>query len=70
MSAVLPAKLRIAFALLWLALLLVAGWAISQRLEMSGDLRKFMPAQVEISAGPNAEAARAACASDARTFLV
>ena len=30
-------------ALLWLALLAVAGWAISQRLELSGDLRKFMP---------------------------
>ena len=37
------ARTRIALALLWLALLAVAGWAISQRLELSGDLRKFMP---------------------------
>ncbi len=34
---------RFALALLWLALLGGAGWAISQRLELSGDLRKFMP---------------------------
>ena len=35
---------RIALALLWLAVLALAGWAISQRLQLSGDLRKFMPA--------------------------
>ncbi|HYM86437.1 MAG TPA: hypothetical protein VET30_06830 [Pseudoxanthomonas sp.] len=35
---------RIGLALLWLALLGLAGWAISQRLQLSGDLRKFMPA--------------------------
>ena len=35
---------RLALALLWLALLALAGWAISQRLQLSGDLRKFMPA--------------------------
>lgn len=35
---------RIALALSWLALLALAGWAISQRLQLSGDLRKFMPA--------------------------
>jgi predicted exporter len=35
---------RIALAALWLAILIVAGVAISQRLELSGDLRKFMPA--------------------------
>ena len=35
---------RLALALLWLALLLLAGWAIGQRLQLSGDLRKFMPA--------------------------
>ncbi len=40
----LPAKTRIALALLWLALLALAGWAISQRLTLTGDLRKFMPA--------------------------
>ena len=37
---------RIALALLWLALLAVAGWAIGQRLHVAGDLRKFMPRQV------------------------
>ncbi|HEY0505067.1 MAG TPA: hypothetical protein VGD42_16410, partial [Lysobacter sp.] len=37
-------RLRIALALLWLAALLLAGWALGQRLELSGDLRKFMPA--------------------------
>ena len=34
---------RLLLALLWLALLAMAGWAISQRLQLSGDLRKFMP---------------------------
>ena len=34
---------RTALALLWLALIAVAGWAIGQRLQLSGDLRKFMP---------------------------
>jgi predicted exporter len=37
------ASWRTSLALLWLALLFAAGWAVSQRLEMSGDLRKFMP---------------------------
>ncbi|HEY4528886.1 MAG TPA: MMPL family transporter [Luteimonas sp.] len=37
-----PAR-RTLLALLWLAVLLVAGWAIGQRLELSGDLRRFMP---------------------------
>jgi predicted exporter len=37
------ARLRIAFALLWLALLLLAGWWIGGRLQLTGDLRKFMP---------------------------
>jgi predicted exporter len=35
---------RLALALLWLVLLLIAGWWIGQRLHLSGDLRKFMPA--------------------------
>jgi predicted exporter len=39
----LRARTRIALALLWLALLVVAGWAISRQLELSGDLRRFMP---------------------------
>ena len=34
---------RLALALLWLAALVVVGWAVSQRLQLSGDLRKFMP---------------------------
>jgi predicted exporter len=38
------ARSRIAFALLWLALLAVAGWWIGGRLQLTGDLRKFMPA--------------------------
>ncbi|MEI2453292.1 MMPL family transporter [Lysobacter firmicutimachus] len=37
-----PAR-RIALALLWLAALAVAGWVIGQRLQLSGDLRRFMP---------------------------
>lgn len=37
-----PAR-RLALALLWLAALALAGWAIGQRLELSGDLRRFMP---------------------------
>jgi predicted exporter len=34
---------RLAFALIWFAVLIAAGFAISQRLQVSGDLRKFMP---------------------------
>ncbi|ALN60314.1 membrane protein [Lysobacter enzymogenes] len=37
-----PAR-RIAFALLWLGVLAVAGWAIGAHLQLSGDLRRFMP---------------------------
>ncbi len=37
-------RARIALALLWLAILALAGWVIAGRLELSGDLRKFMPA--------------------------
>ena len=40
----LTAPVRLSLALLWLALLLFAGWWLSQRLVLSGDLRKFMPA--------------------------
>ena len=35
---------RIALAAVWLAVLVVAGLAISRHLELSGDLRRFMPA--------------------------
>ena len=34
---------RLSLALVWLALLLVGGWWISQQLQLTGDLRKFMP---------------------------
>lgn len=34
---------RVLLALAWLAVLLLAAWAISSRLQVSGDLRKFMP---------------------------
>lgn len=37
-----PAR-RLALALLWLAALAVAGWAIGANLQLSGDLRRFMP---------------------------
>jgi predicted exporter len=37
--------MRLSLALLWLALLALAGWAIGRHLELSGDLRKFMPAR-------------------------
>ncbi|WP_242163859.1 hypothetical protein [Lysobacter sp. M15] len=59
------ARTRIALALLWLALLAVAGWAISQRLELSGDLRKFMPARDMPVDRDHPHAARAA--DDLRT---
>jgi len=39
----LTAPVRLSLALLWLALLLFGGWWLSQRLALSGDLRKFMP---------------------------
>ena len=39
----LTAPARLSLALLWLALLLLGGWWLSQRLVLSGDLRKFMP---------------------------
>lgn len=35
---------RLSLAFVWLALLLLGGWWISQQLELTGDLRKFMPA--------------------------
>ena len=43
-GSLISSRKRTALALLWLALLAIAGWAVSQRLELSGDLRKFMPA--------------------------
>src|SRR5690606_33299869 len=43
-SQPMSARLRIVFALLWLAALLLAGWWIGAHLQLTGDLRKFMPA--------------------------
>jgi predicted exporter len=34
---------RIGLAVLWLAVLIAAAWLIGQHLQLSGDLRKFMP---------------------------
>lgn len=42
-SRSLSARARLALALLWLATLLLAAWWIAPRLQLSGDLRKFMP---------------------------
>ena len=42
-SSFLTPSRRLALALLWLAVLLVAGWLVGQHLQLSGDLRKFMP---------------------------
>lgn len=36
-------RARLALALLWLALLVLGGWWTSQHLQLTGDLRKFMP---------------------------
>jgi predicted exporter len=35
---------RLTLAFLWLALLLLVGWVVGNHLQLSGDLRKFMPA--------------------------
>ena len=37
-------RTRLALALAWLAVLLALGWWIGNHLQLSGDLRKFMPA--------------------------
>ncbi|PPT59129.1 hypothetical protein XarbCFBP8150_21275, partial [Xanthomonas arboricola] len=44
MAFKLNANRRIGLALLWLALLAVAGFWLSETLKVTGDLRKFMPA--------------------------
>ena len=38
-----PQRKRIVLALVWLGVLALAGWLLGSRLELSGDLRKFMP---------------------------
>ena len=37
------ARPRLLLALLWLGILLLAGWWLGGHLQLSGDLRKFMP---------------------------
>ncbi|QJD69324.1 MMPL family transporter [Xanthomonas campestris pv. badrii] len=44
MAFKLTANRRIGLALLWLALLAIAGFWLSETLKVTGDLRKFMPA--------------------------
>ncbi len=61
---------RLALALAWLALLLLAGGLIGQRLELSGDLRKFMPAQDANTHTAEPHAARAADASEMTTIAI
>ncbi len=51
---------RTVLALVWLAVLTIAGYAISQRLHVSSDLRKFMPGQAGKRVAVRARAARAA----------
>lgn len=53
-------RARLALALSWLALLLVAGWLVGQHLQLSGDLRKFMPARDATAQAAKSQAARAA----------
>ncbi|MFC3550687.1 hypothetical protein ACFOLC_06610 [Lysobacter cavernae] len=59
---------RLALALAWLALLVLAGWAVSQRLELSGDLRKFMPAHDTSGRAEKPDAAPAAHETSAAAF--
>ena len=51
---------RLALALAWLALLLVAGWFVGQHLQLSGDLRKFMPPRDKTTTADTFHAAGAA----------
>src|SRR5687767_5858808 len=44
MRTLLTSRSRLVMALLWLLALVVAGVILGRRLELSGDLRKFMPA--------------------------
>lgn len=54
------ATTRTALAVVWLLVLAIAGYAISQRLQVSGDLRKFMPGQDGMRRAARFKAARAA----------
>ena len=52
---------RLALALMWLAVLLGAGWFVGQHLKPSGDLRKIMP---RLGGPTRATKPRAAAAAD------
>jgi predicted exporter len=58
---------RLGFALAWLALLLVAGWFVGQHLQLSGDLRKFMPPGDSTTTAGTFQAAGAADTTRSRT---
>ena len=63
------ATLRTALALVWLIVLIAAGFFIGNRLQVSGDLRKFMPGRRDSRRDAEPEAARAAGRGKAaRTF--
>ncbi len=62
----LTSRQRLSLALLWLALLLVVGWVVGQRLQVSGDLRKFMPRLDQTTSAAKFQAAAAAHAIQMR----
>ncbi|MBN6149119.1 hypothetical protein JR065_02100 [Xanthomonas sp. AmX2] len=61
----LGSRARISLALLWLALLAGGGWWLGNVLQVSGDLRKFMPARGNRRRFATSEAAPAAPDPDA-----
>ncbi len=63
------ASYRIALAAVWLALLIATGWLIGQHLQLSGDLRKFMPGCDNNCRTRVSKAARAADGVTAMTFF-
>ncbi|WP_127169422.1 hypothetical protein [Xanthomonas sp. BRIP62415] len=65
MAFELTANRRIGLALLWLALLAVTGFWLSETLKVTGDLRKFMPGLSTLKALLLSDAARAAGARSA-----
>ena len=61
---------RLSLALLWLALLLGAGWLVGQHLQLSGDLRKFMPTRDSTALTVQIRAASAADRNEITAVLV
>ena len=63
------ASMRTSLAALWLLVLIAVGFGISRHLQVSGDLRKFMPGRRSSRRDVESGAARAADRSQAtRTF--